>query len=295
MCHKTLYGILKIDKDASIEEIKKAYKQIALQYHPDRNSDESANKIFINATHAYDVLSNKEKKLEYDTYLGLGIGIDYGSMHNPFDDPISECEMPQGWQYDEIPGDDVDVEILITLEESASGCIKEITIQPDIVCTECDGSDPTILCNNSMHDEKKVKIHIPAGIDNDHKLRLTGMGLPGKNAAPGDLYVIVNISAHNIFTRKGKDIYLDHKVDFLVMMLGGKTMIPTLNGPAMEVEIPKGTEPGKTMMQICGSGIKDISRHMYGDMYVTLQTELPDISTARAEKLLNELMNEITK
>ncbi|HED38516.1 MAG TPA: hypothetical protein ENI76_09790, partial [Ignavibacteria bacterium] len=161
MCHKTLYDILEISKYSSIEEIKKAYKCLALRYHPDRNTDESSQKMFVEITDAYNVLSDHEKKWEYDIYIGLGI--DYELIHSQFDESIhdhfSEYEMPQGWQHDEIPGTDTNVELLITLEESASGCIKDVITISDIniTCTECNGlrhatgsrNIPCIVCCGS--------------------------------------------------------------------------------------------------------------------------------------------------
>ena len=156
---------------------------------------------------------------------------------------------------------------------------------PKYPCEKCNGQGFIIA-------KKKFTVKIPAGISDNHKLRLTGMGNPGQPS--GDLFITVRINEHPIFKRVGQDLYINQTVPIDIAMIGGTITIPSLNGKRLKVDIPERIEPGQTIMKVIGAGIKDVNNGQLGHLFVTLQVQLPELKTDRAKKLFEELIDEIS-
>lgn len=170
------------------------------------------------------------------------------------------------------------------------------------VCPACRGTkqmpvSPCITCGGKgrTKGQRTVKVKVPAGIDNGQKLRLAGMGDGGDGESPGDLYVEILISPHRIFKRSGLDLFIDHQLSLPDAVRGGRICVPTLDGRQISVDVPPRIQPGQTVISVRGAGIKSTMRSENGDLNVTLQVKLPDVYTPRAQKLLEELMDEIDR
>lgn len=159
--------------------------------------------------------------------------------------------------------------------------------KPIIPCVKCEGT-------GRIRKDKYIRVQIPAGIDSDTKLRLAGMGSPGVNMPPGDLYVSINVLPHHRLKRQGKDLYTEHQITLKEAIAGGKTEIETLGGAIVSVDIPPGVQPGKTVSVVKGAGLKDIRGGSRGNLYVQFYMALPKIKTPRAHKLLEELEIELS-
>jgi molecular chaperone DnaJ len=155
-------------------------------------------------------------------------------------------------------------------------------------CKDCEGT-------GRRKGERDVQVRIPAGIDDGQKLRLAGQGEPGVGRPPGDLFVTVRVAQHGTFLRKGQDLYVEQPVPLDVALKGGEVTVPTLGGPPLTVTVPAGMEPGKTVVPMRGAGISSLMRDDRGDLYVTLQVELPKARTPRADRLIEELVRELRK
>lgn len=367
MTARSLYEVLGVPADADADAIKKAYRKLAQQFHPDKNQgNKDAEAKFIEATQAYEVLGDPKKKQEYDLNAVVGQG---RPVHGPdpfrysvedlFRDirynhgsgrrrPRERPQTEQTWLDDNpphgAPGEDIESEVFVTLEEVASGCVKEVASNSKVkvVCTECSGtrcakgsrnvpcgscsgsgkildfrigvgdrirrcpachghgSAPLVACpkcrgTGRVHSTRKVKVRIPVGIEDGQKLRLAGMGTPGDGGAPGDLYVTIKTVAHDRFRRKGADLYVEHAVPLSVALRGGTVMVPTLGGQHVSVEVPEKAQPGKTIVTVPGGGLASAMTQRRGDLYVTVQVEFPRVVTARGQKLLDELLDELGK
>lgn len=355
------YEVLGISKGASDSEIKKAYRKAAMKYHPDKfsNADEKekkeAEEKFKEVNEAYQVLSDANKKAQYDQFghaafeqgggFGGGAGGFGGFGGSGFEDIFSSFFGGgaggfggfggRGQSYAE-PGRDLRYQVDITLEEAAKGTEKTIKYRRDGKCSSCNGSGAesgsslktcpkcggkgyietvqrTIFGNMASQSEcpdchgkgkipeKKCKscygsgiaketvekkIKIPAGIDRGQKLRLEGMGDASENGGPnGDLYVIINVKDHPVFTRRENDIYCEVPIKFSTAVLGGEIEIPTLNG-SKTIKIPAGTQSGK-VFKIKGEGIKSLRGHYTGDEFVEVRIETPvDLNEKQKELLM---------
>jgi len=156
---------------------------------------------------------------------------------------------------------------------------------------------PCIICEGTgrIRKERAIKVQIPAGIDSDTKLRLAGMGSPGVNMPPGDLYVQIRVLPHDRLKRSGRDLYLDHDITLKEAIYGGKAEVITLGGIIIQVDIPPEVKPGKTISVVQRAGIKDVKGSGKGNLYVTFHVVLPRIKTARAHKLVEELDLELSR
>ena len=371
----THYDTLGISQNAGKEEIRTAYRKLARQHHPDRNpGNDGAEDKFKKATAAYEVLSDDGKKAIYDLSLrpdnsfrgnpfNMGViddfieevvrqGLDpsvfrrsrYGRRAGPVPSAAPRETYRREVQRPEEDGEDIEVELTITLEEAVGGCVKGVQskTRTKVSCYICSGngcrpgtrSAPCSSCGGrgyrpnfsmtaSIHDteclvcngkghvplkacpkcdgtgglrtDREVKVRIPVGIDEGQKLRLAGQGEPGVGRPPGDLFVTVKVAPHDVFLRKGEDLYAEHAVSLDVALNGGVIQVPTLGGPPLTVDVPLGMEPGRTVIPVRGAGIPSRMRRDRGDLYVTLQVSLPKIKTPRAAQLLHELLHELGK
>jgi molecular chaperone DnaJ len=333
------YEVLGVDRNIGEEDLKRAYRKLAVKYHPDKNpGDHEAEEKFKELGEAYEALSDPNKRAAYDRYghaaFQNGMGGGGGGFHDPFDlfrevfsggggGGVFEQFFGGGGGVDSSGrqrGSDLRYDLQIALEEAAKGCEKEIEIRKLDACEPCTGSGaqkgskavtcptcrgrgqvvasrgffqvaqtcpachgsgriiekPCPSCQGEGRVEKtsRVKIKIPAGIDSDSRLRSTGGGEAGlRGGASGDLYVVVHIKEHEVFTRNGMDLACEVPIPFTTAALGGEIRVPTLDG-AVSLKIPAGTQSGSTF-RIRGLGMPALQGLAKGDILTYVQVEVP--------------------
>lgn len=354
MSSRNYYEILDIAKDASNAEIKKAYRALAAKFHPDKNpGNKEAEDKFKEATEAYSTLNDDEKRRIYDLQSEPNPftrgsrpswspfeSIDPGSIFEEFmRTPRSRVNTEDSLRdrvRNAMKGRDVEMEIVITLEESIVGVTKEIKTSTDsnVICEECKGTRakpgtrkfPCTACSGSgrnfyqsgnskckacqgygdipfsrcdhcggkgtVKGTRNVSLKIPVGISNGQKLRLAGQGGFGNGGSPGDLYITVKVIEDNSFERKGNDLWTKCQVSLSDIVRTGKTKVKIITGDEVSVQLPNGFISGNTTLRIQGAGVKQYGSEP-GDLYVTLNLSVPAIKTARAKKLLEELVDEL--
>ena len=343
------YEVLGIGKDADEAAIKKAYRKLAKKYHPDMNpGDAEAEKKFKEASEAYAVLSDPEKRQKYDQFGhaafdggaggagGFG-GFDFSGAD--FSDIFGDLfggGRRGGRSNGPMRGANVRKSIRITFEEAVFGCEKELdlilkdpcetcngtgakpgtspetcpkcggrgqvvytsqsffgTVQNVQTCPNCGGSGKVIKekcskCAGSGYiaNRKKIKVSIPAGIDNGQSVRIRDKGEPGVNGGPrGDLLVEVNVSAHPSLKRQDIHIFSTHPISFAVAALGGDIRIPTVDGDVI-YNVKPGTKTD-TKVRLKGKGVPSLRNpQARGDHYVTLEIQTPERLSSEAKEAL---------
>lgn len=302
------YKTLGVDKNAPEDDIKKAYRKLAMKFHPDRNpGNKQAEEKFKKLSEAYAVLSDQEKRKQYDSFgsdafrqrysqedifkdfdlndilkefgfggggrtrtftFGRGSG---GSGGDPFADLFGGG---QGYSR-QMPqkGQDYEYNISITLEESVFGAEKKLSLQKEDRVEE-------------------INIKVPPGISNGKKLRLAGKGSPGYNRGlSGDLYLNITILPHPIFARDGIDIYVEKSVNYSQAALGTTIEVPTLEGTTKRIKIPAGTQ-NYTKIRMKGYGVPNLKDGGKGDQYVKISVNVPKKLTDRQAQLIKKLAEE---
>jgi molecular chaperone DnaJ len=341
------YHVLGVERTATADEVKKAYRKLAVKFHPDKNpGDKSAEDKFKELGEAYEVLSNVDKRAAYDRYghqaftQGGGFGGAGGGMHDPFDvfrevfgsgrggggGGIFESIFGEvagqdgGERGGRGRGSDLRYDMRITFQEAARGVEKEIEISKLQTCDTCHGSGaepgskvttcptcggqgqvavtrgffniaqtcprcrgagqtiekPCHTCHGEGRTERtaKIKIKIPAGVEDGTRLRSTGQGEGGTRGGPsGDLYVVLHVEPHDIFQRDGTDLFCSVPISFARAALGGEVKVPTLDGSAV-LKVPAGTPSGK-IFRLRGKGLPEVHGRSVGDLQVKLYVEVP--------------------
>ncbi|MEC8313526.1 MAG: DnaJ C-terminal domain-containing protein [Verrucomicrobiota bacterium] len=267
------YEVLGVNRSASSDEIKKAYRKIAMKYHPDQNpGDAVAEEKFKEAAEAYEILSDTQKKTQYDQFghQAFGAGGFGGGFRNASDifeefsfsgglgDILSE--MMGGGRRRNGPrkGSDLRYDLQVEFEEAALGSTRTLTFN-----------------RNDKDGKEKIKLKIPAGIETGSRQRIAGKGEEGfQGGPPGDLIIVFHVREHAIFKRSELEIILEAPIPFHIALLGGQITIPTLHGE-VSLKIPAGTKNGKTF-SLRGQGIND-EAHGYGkgDQHVSVNIEVP--------------------
>ena len=305
MSNQDFYATLGVARTATDEEIKKAYRKLAMKYHPDRNPDnKEAEEKFKEVQKAYETLSDKEKRAMYDQYghaafEGGGQGGFGGfggfeaakGVKKRINIPTYEaCDVCNGSGAK--PG--TSPETCPTCKGSGTVHIQQAIFRMQQTCPTCHGAgkhikDPCIKCHGEGRNKigKAVEVNIPAGIDDGQRIRLSGEGEPGRHGAPaGDLYVTVRIRAHKIFQRDGLDLHCELPISFATAALGGELEVPTLDGK-VKLTIPKETQTGRRM-RVKGKGVKSLRSSAIGDLYCHIVVETPVNLTDRQKELLEE-------
>ena len=345
------YEVLGVDKNADDAAIKKAYRQLAKKYHPDLNpGDAEAEKKFKEASEAYAVLSDPEKKRQYDQFghaafdggMGGAGGFDFSGMDmgdifgDIFGDLFGGGSRRRSASNGPMKGANLRAAVRITFEEAAFGCEKEIEItlkdecqtchttgakpgtSPE-TCTKCGGKGKVVYTQQSflgmvqnvqtcpdchgtgkiikekcpdcrgtgyIAKRKKIKVSIPAGIDNGQSVRIREKGEPGTNGGPrGDLLVEVNVSRHPIFQRQDMNIYSTAPISFAQAALGGEVRISTIDGDIL-YDVKPGTQTD-TRIRLKGKGIPSLrNSSIRGDHYVTLVVQVPTGLNEEAKEAL---------
>ncbi len=340
------YEVLGLTKSASKDDIKKAYRKLSKQYHPDLNKEPGADEKFKEIAEAYEVLSDDQKKARYDQFghedpnAGFGGGGFGGGGFGGFEDIFSSFFGGGGRRQDpNAPrkGDDLQYRMNIKFEEAIFGKETEIEIPKDETCDTCHGSgakpgtkpETCSTCNGAgqvnqavdtpfgrmmnrrtcstchgtgkiikekcstcrgegkVQKRKKIKVTIPAGVDDGQQIRVTGQGEPGINGGPaGDLYIMFRVQGHNEFERDGDDIYYELKLTFPQAALGDEIEVPTVHGK-VKLRIPAGTQSG-AQFRLKDKGVKNVHGYGTGNQYVTVKVVTPEKVTERQKQLLRE-------
>ncbi|MBK5274603.1 MAG: DnaJ domain-containing protein [Desulfuromonadales bacterium] len=294
MASTDYYKALGVDKNSSADEIKKAFRKLAVKYHPDRNpNDKTAEDKFKDINEAYAVLSDPKKKEEYDTYGSSGFHKQYSQedIFRGFDFSNAYKDMGAGGGEDifsrlfgggfargggrggfrSMPqqGGDLEMETEIGFRDAAQGAEKQVAFR-----------------RNGQREELKVRI--PAGVDNGSRIRITGKGGQGMSGGPdGDLFLIIRILPDPVFTRDGGDLFVDRAIPFSAACLGTSLDVPTLEGDK-RIKVPAGIQPG-TKIRLKGCGIKPLSSNSKGDLYVKVAVHVPETLNAEQKKLVEEI------
>ncbi len=314
MAGKDYYEILGVSKTASAEEIKRAYRKLAVKYHPDKNpGDKSAEEKFKQINEAYAVLSDPEKRKQYDAFGAEGFsqrfsqedifrGFDVGDLFRDLgfgtDDIFSRIfgaswgrggrragirfggfdfggfQTPgAGYRSEPARGQDLEMVLKVTLEEVAQGAERRISY-PVGERTET------------------LSVKIPKGIESGNRLRIPGKGAQSPyGGPPGDLYLKLEVLEHPVFEREGRDLTVEKEISFSEAALGTKLLVPTVEGKTLSVKIPPGTQPG-SRIRVRGHGLPDMKSQTRGDLYVRIRVTVPSKLTKSQKELIQQLRNQ---
>ncbi len=349
---KDLYAVLGVSEGADDKELKKAYRRLAQQYHPDRHpGDKQAEERFKEISHAYDILSDPEKRKQYDEgrrLLRSGVGFsgpfvgsfpeglfedlgDVGIFADLFGSAFGTRAGASARRSGRGRGKDVYTDITIDFEEAYFGTVRELTVEAEKPCESCRGSgsatgsaprscpecrgsgtvsayqgafafsrtcprcsgsgkvieNPCPRCGGtgSRPGKVRVKVKIPAGIDDGKTLRVPGKGgVGGPGARDGDLYVRVHVRPHPIFEKRGRDLYLDLPISYPEAALGAEIEIPTMEDP-VTIRIPPGTQHGRRF-RVKSRGVP--GKEGRGDLFVTVRLVVPTRLSGKERKALEE-------
>lgn len=348
---KDYYDVLNVSRSASDEDIKKAFRKLALEYHPDRNKKAGAEDKFKEINEAYQVLSDSKKRATYDRYghsstagAAGGRGFDGFENFGGFGD-IMDAFFSGGFGAATQPranapkrGADLQYGVTIAFEQAVFGTENEIEIQRMDVCSKCKGSksetgsgpttcrnckgsgqvrrsqqgffgqfqqvsicntcqglgttisNPCRQCRGSGRERRnrKLVISIPAGIEDSTQIRLSREGEAGTNSGrPGDLYVLIRVRPHEIFTRDGIDIHYTQPISVFQATLGATIVVPTLDG-GTELDVPAGTQPGEIFI-LKEKGVPQLRGSRRGDQLVTIEIKVPESLNAEQRAVFQQL------
>lgn len=345
MAEKDYYKILGVSKDATQEEIKKAFRQLARKYHPDVNKEKGAEEKFKEINEAFQVLGNPEKRAQYDQYGSSAFSAeDIAGFRNfkfNFDDLFSDFGFGDIFDFfserrsrkyeDYEEGADLRYDLEISLEEAFFGSKKVIEIPSYEICKKCHGKGAEekyfeecdkchgtgeirtvrkhgftqfisiVSCNKCLGKGKiakkycdickgkgkikkiqKIEIKIPRGVNNGQYLRIEGKGEQGKNAPPGDLYIVIHVKKHSVFKREDENLFLDKKINLMTAIFGGDIEIQGID-KKIRLKIPPGTQ-SHTHFRLQGQGMPILNSKERGDLFVRIIVDIPKLSKEKEKK-----------
>ena len=357
------YEVLGVDRNATKDEIKKAYRKLAVKYHPDRNPDDKdAEEKFKEATEAYEILGDDQRRRMYDQFGHEGVGAgaqgfqgfrnsaDFEDLFGGFSDIFGSDIFESFFGFGDIfgrsrgasarsqrmlRGSDIRYDVRLTLEEAAFGKKVEIQVARNEQCKECGGTgakkgsgsttcpqcggtgqvrrtqgfftiasacprcrgtgnvikDVCEACRGEGVNSKKRKIviDIEPGIENGTALRLAGEGNAGKNGGPsGDLILVIHVSPHPHFIRRGNDVICQISISVFQAILGAEVKVPTLDGKRVKIVIPPGTQSGR-VLRLKKEGVPHMKRRGRGDQLIKVTVQIPKNLSSAEKKTLEDL------
>jgi molecular chaperone DnaJ len=349
------YEVLGVDRSATSAEIKKSYRRLAREYHPDVNKDAGAEERFKEINEAYEVLGDDQKRAAYDRFGHAGVNSNaaggfggfsgFGGFGDIFEEFFSgmagtRTSRTRG----PLRGDDLRVDVTVSFEEAVFGAEKEVQIPRTETCPHCQGSGAEpgttpIVCSQCrgtgevrrvqqsflgsvvtstmcpacggtgevittpcsqcrgrkrVSVTRKLKVKIPAGVDNGTRIRLAGEGDAGARGGPaGNLYVFVHVQDHPFFQRRGDDLILEVVVNVAQAALGDEITVPTIDGED-KIRIVPGTQPGQ-IMRLRNRGVPHLRSDGRGDQIIVLQVAVPDKLTDEQRELFESLGHTLGK
>ncbi len=356
MANKDYYQILGVEKGASADEIKSAYRRLAKKYHPDLNKAPEAAEKFKDINEAYEVLGDDKKRANYDQYgsadgpqfqggaggfgdfFGGNASGGFGGFSDIFSDIFSAFGGGARSSRAAERGEDINVAMRLSFDEACFGVEKIISFNRTQTCAKCSGTGakdgkafttcpdckglgrvriqqstmfgttiresvcPRCGGSGKMIKERctecggkgvkkvpaQVRVKVPAGIDDGQTIRMRGEGnSPAGQGIAGDLNIKITVGQHPIFRRVGSDLLFDLYVPFTTCLMGGKVDIPLTKG-TKTIELEPGTLNG-TVLRVKGKGVKVLNKEAYGDILVTIKSEVPKTLTKKAKDALKNL------
>ena len=299
------YEVLGVAKNANADEIKKAYRKAAIQFHPDKNpGDKEAEEKFKEAAEAYDVLSNPDKRARYDQFGHAGMngaagggaggfggfgggGFSMEDIFSQFGD-IFGGHFGGGFRSSNggggrrvNRGSDIRVRVRLTLAEIANGVTKKLKINKTVACDKCKGE-------GTLRGQEVVEIKIPAGVGEGMVLTVTGKGNAARQGGVnGDLQVMIEEERNPELVRDGNDLIHNLNITVTTALLGGTVEVPTVDGRA-KIKIAPGTHAGK-VLRLGGKGLPDVNGYGRGDELVVVDITVPSKLSAEERKLVEQL------
>lgn len=293
-----LYKVLGVAPDATSEQIGRAYRSLARRYHPDVNrNDPGAEGRFKEISAAYETLADPARRADYDNRrVGVrrqpgdsrvkvrvrpqrsadGVEDLFDDLFNGFGPFPDRNRPPQSRR-----GQDLHAELTLTLAEAARGTTRDLRVEQREVCSECAGSGrggtsacPACEGSGRRYRQRRVRVRMPAGVDDGTVVRLAGRGAPGTGGAPaGDLFVRVTVTPDPVFTRRGRDLAVTVEVTYPEAVLGADVSVPSIDGPPVTVRVPAGTPSGR-VLRVSGGRVGDDTTGR-GDLLVTVKVSVP--------------------
>ena len=317
MAGKDYYRILGVKRDASEQEIKRAYRRLARKHHPDVNSgDKSAEAKFKEINEAYEVLSDKEKRQAYDRfgdqfakaggrrstvrdfsqggaqrfYFEEGdLDSLFGNLFQGFGTGTSSHRVrPRR-------GRDIEYPVEVTLEEAYHGANRVLSLETTQACLGCSGTGriQNVLCSACQGSGvvaglKRLEVKIPPGVKDGSRVRIAGKGELGyAGGSSGDLYLVASVKPHRVFGRKGDNLHVEVLVPLTVAVLGGEVQVPTLKGK-LALKIPPETQNGRAF-RLAGQGMPHLGNSSRGDLLAKVKVVLPTKLSAEDKRLFEQL------
>ena len=282
---KDFYKVLGVDKQAGADEIKKRYRALARELHPDKNKGDAAKEEkFKGISEAYEILSDTKKRAEYDEARALferggfrspmgggGQGGDFNDIFGGGNPQDLFANLFGGGRRGPRKGQDLQTEASITFRESITGTNLDLRLSTDRGATQ------------------NITARVPAGVSDGAKIRVKGKGAAGE-AGPGDLFIMLHVKAHAIFGRKGENLTITLPVTFTEAALGADIKVPTMSGDDVTVRIAPGTSNGRTL-RVKGRGITKGAAT--GDLLVTIEVQVPQRVDGKALDALREFAQEM--
>ncbi|MGA8205632.1 MAG: DnaJ C-terminal domain-containing protein [Woeseiaceae bacterium] len=308
MEYKDYYKVMGVERDASEDDIKRAYRRLARKYHPDVSKETDAEARFKEVGEAYAVLRDPEKRAAYDQlgqnwkqgqdfrpppdwdagFEHSGGGFE-GAESQAFSDFFESLFGGGGFRAGtargtrggfQARGEDHHAKVLIDLADTYTGATRNITL-----------STPTVDREGHVSTtQRSLNVKIPKGIRQGQRIRLAGQGAPGIGGGPtGDLYLEIEFRPHNLFRVDGQDVYLDLPLTPWEAALGAKVKVPTPGGTVVDLTIPKGSGNGR-QLRVKGHGIPGSAP---GDLYVVPQVTLPPADSPKARALFEKMAEDL--
>ena len=358
MTKRDYYEVLGVSKTATKDEIKKGYRKLAVQYHPDKNpGNKEAEDKFKEATEAYEILSDEQKRQIYDQYgfaglEGMGGGGGYSHAYSDFSDlfgggfgdifenlfggaGFSSSSRGRRGGRASGQGESLRYDLEISFKDAVYGVVTELAFQHKEACDVCHGtggangasrktcptcqgmgevrrsagffsvSQPCPSCSGTgtvidnpcpscggkgtQQKRRKIKVTIPAGVDNGKRITIPGQGDAGTNGGQsGDLVIVLHVGSHKYFERSGQDLYCAVPISITQAALGAEIFITTLDDRKIKLKVPAGTQHGK-LLRLKEEGVPYTNSSRKGDLYIKLLVKVPTRISNKAKSLYEEI------